>query len=111
MYDKFIKYVFHKFNDYSSNIQNKHIISQPPETTLNSPIIVGHSNFLKLMLILRMVIYAGHVNFQPTLNFLAKKLAWATFTNFIEKYFGVDDFTQCYFNPAINIQLGWLKSS
>lgn len=62
-------------------------------TISNSPIIVGRSNFLKLMLILRMVIYAGHVNFQPTLNFLAKKIGWATFTNFREKYFGVNDFT------------------
>ena len=37
--------------------------------SLDSPIIVGHSNFLESTLILLMTIYVGRIEFQPTLFF------------------------------------------
>ena len=67
-------------------------------TTLNSPTIVVHNNFLVLRLMVRMRINVGHINFQPTLNFLVE--------------INVDDyFILCYFCPITNIQHVGKKSS
>ena len=46
------------------------------KTTLNSPIIVGHNLFIESTLILIMKFHMGYIEFQPTLKYLVKKLAW-----------------------------------
>lgn len=46
-------------------------------STVNSPITVGHSNFQMPTLNFIMRNNAGHINFQPMLNF-SKKLVWTT---------------------------------
>ena len=52
--------------------------------TLNSPIAVGHSNFLEPTLIFVMIINVGYINIQPMVN-CSRKLAWITIIVFLRK--------------------------
>lgn len=60
----FVEYIImdiKRRNEMDSNTYHIYLI-----TTLNSPIIVGHTNLLQSMLILIMRINTSHINFQPT---------------------------------------------
>ena len=82
------------------------------EVTLNSPIAVGHSNFLESMLILIMRVDVVHINFQPTLNFKQKpSMSHISFFFFSMKINMGDCFVLRFICPITNIQCVGQKSS